>query len=87
MTEQEANRILDEIRTPASFFAQGRRPYVRIGRYRYEVNALGHVLTFTAVGKSGLRWRLEPFEDRAVDHHLAAVRAIGRDIEEGKATC
>lgn len=84
MTESEARALLDAIRTPAGFFAQGRRPFVQIGRWRYEVNSRGQVLTFRAVGKSGKRWALEPYDGLAVNHHLSRIREIGRAIMEVK---
>lgn len=81
MTEHEARGILDSIRTAASFFEQGRRPFVLCGRSRYEVTRAGLVVTFEAVGRSGLRWKLStaPFTP-AVEHYNRRVRELGAEV-------
>jgi hypothetical protein len=52
MTELEAQRLIIEIRTE--------RPQKVVGRHLYRLMPNRRLWHFTAVGKSGLRWALEP---------------------------
>lgn len=51
MTEREAQRMLNEIRTIRPSFVRG--------RHRYTVRRDGRVEIERAIGKSGLRWSYE----------------------------
>lgn len=49
MTNDQAQRILNEIRADCPIFV--------IGKHRYEVHSDGSVNVWLAVGKSGKRWK------------------------------
>lgn len=69
MTEQEAQRILDEHRNPPRFVRGG---------YRYIVGRDGRVRIDRAVGKSGKRWELGYKVDAtSVQVHPDVKRALG----------
>lgn len=77
MTEREAQRLLDQIRTPEARAAMPQkerarfglppanaRPSIVVGRWRYELRRNGRIWIYMRIGK-GERWRLEPGETNA----------------------